>query len=59
MVNTTEATGVITREIRELEEQIELELAKNMDANAQRIGTDLKAIKEENKGLVAQIKSLM
>ena len=39
--------------------QVEAELGKNMDANAKRIATDLRAIKDENKGLLTNLKSLM
>lgn len=51
-----ENTGAILREIRELEEQIEAEETKNMKDNLNRIATDLKMIKKENAGLVAELK---
>ena len=51
-----ENTGAILREIRELEEQIEAEETKNMKDNLKRIAADLKTIKKENAGLVAELK---
>eukprot|EP00040_Diaphanoeca_grandis_P005748 m.34310 g.34310 ORF g.34310 m.34310 type:complete len:628 (-) comp16961_c0_seq1:92-1975(-) len=56
LVRAVEETGSILREIRELEEQIEAEETKKMGDNLKQIATDLKAIKKENAGLVAQLK---
>jgi hypothetical protein len=52
-------TATITKEIRELEDLVETEKAKKMEANAGRIGADLKEIKKENAAVIAQIKESM
>lgn len=56
LLQGVENTGAILREIRELEEQIEAEETKNMKDNLKRIAADLKTIKKENAGLVAELK---
>ena len=59
LVECVSQTAVVTKEIRELEELVELETEKKMTSNAARIATDLKAMKKENQQVVAQIKESM
>eukprot|EP00118_Oscarella_pearsei_P001418 m.7394 g.7394 ORF g.7394 m.7394 type:complete len:622 (+) comp18556_c0_seq1:19-1884(+) len=49
-------TGVVLREIRELEEQIETERQKSVHSSLEKISDDLKQMKQENSSLVAKIK---
>ena len=56
LVECVSQTAVVSKEIRELEELVEDEKSKNMTANSERIATDLKAMKKENKDLVANYK---
>ncbi|KAK7789358.1 hypothetical protein R5R35_010313 [Gryllus longicercus] len=57
LVQMVEETGATVREIRDLEEQIEIESAKNVGANLERVSADLKQMKQENAALTAQLKS--
>ncbi|XP_067005460.2 coiled-coil domain-containing protein 22 homolog [Anabrus simplex] len=57
LVQMVEETGATVREIRDLEEQIEIEGAKNVAANLERVSADLKQMKQENAALAAQLKS--
>lgn len=59
LVEVVEETATVTREARELEEQIEQEQTKKMEANASRITSDLMAIKKENSTLIAKVKAAM
>ncbi|XP_068104419.1 coiled-coil domain-containing protein 22 [Hyperolius riggenbachi] len=56
LIQTIEDTGTILREIRDLEEQIETEMAKKTLSNLQKILEDYKAIKQENALLLGRVK---
>ncbi|KAL4230380.1 Coiled-coil domain-containing protein 22 [Mactra antiquata] len=56
LINTVEETGVILREIRELEDQIESEGHKKVLANLEKISKDYQQIKKENDTLIKKIK---
>ncbi|XP_065337568.1 coiled-coil domain-containing protein 22 homolog isoform X1 [Cloeon dipterum] len=58
LVKLVEDTGSIMREIRDLEDQIETENAKNISANLERITADLLQMQKESAALQAQLKSL-
>ncbi|KAK0162632.1 hypothetical protein PV327_006395 [Microctonus hyperodae] len=55
LVTLVEETGTTLREIRDLEEQIDTESAKNIEANLQRITADLEQMRQETASLVAQL----
>ncbi|PSN38748.1 Coiled-coil domain-containing protein 22 [Blattella germanica] len=55
LVQMVEETGATVREIRDLEEQIETESAKNVGANLERISADLRQMKQETAALTAQL----
>nr|CAD7394719.1 unnamed protein product [Timema cristinae] len=55
VVQMIEETGATVREIRDLEEQIESESAKNVGANLERISADLRQMKQESAALTAQL----
>ncbi|PNF40364.1 hypothetical protein B7P43_G01570 [Cryptotermes secundus] len=55
LVQMVEETGATVREIRDLEEQIETERAKNVGANLDRISADLRQMKQETAALTAQL----
>jgi hypothetical protein len=55
LVQMVEETGATVREIRDLEEQIETESAKNVGANLDRISADLHQMKQETAALTAQL----
>ena len=57
LVKCVEETGVIMREIRDLEEQIDVENEKDTASNLEKITKDYKIMKEENAGLVKKLKS--
>ncbi|XP_035740613.1 coiled-coil domain-containing protein 22 homolog isoform X1 [Vespa mandarinia] len=57
LVSLFEETGATIREIRDLEEQIDTESAKNVGANLERITADLKQMKQETAALTAQLQS--
>ncbi|XP_014483329.1 PREDICTED: coiled-coil domain-containing protein 22 homolog [Dinoponera quadriceps] len=57
LVSLVEETGATIREIRDLEEQIDTESAKNVGANLERITADLKQMKQETAALTAQLQS--
>ncbi|KAK7503834.1 hypothetical protein BaRGS_00004957 [Batillaria attramentaria] len=56
LTKTVEETGVIMREIRDLEDQIETESHKKVLANLEKITEDYQQMKKENAGLMAKIK---
>ncbi|XP_012945251.1 coiled-coil domain-containing protein 22 homolog [Aplysia californica] len=56
LIHTVEDTGVVTREIRDLEEQIESESSKKILSNLEKISEDLQQMKKENSGLIAKVK---
>ncbi|XP_075041102.1 coiled-coil domain-containing protein 22 [Mixophyes fleayi] len=56
LIQTIEDTGSILREIRDLEEQIETEMAKKTLSNLQKILEDYKAIKQENALLLGRVR---
>ncbi|XP_014674307.1 PREDICTED: coiled-coil domain-containing protein 22 homolog [Priapulus caudatus] len=58
LIKTVEDTGVIMREIRDLEDQIESESNKRTLANLQRIQADYHEMKKENAALMSQLKQL-
>uniref|UniRef100_A0A0V0G9E8 Coiled-coil domain-containing protein 22 homolog n=1 Tax=Triatoma dimidiata TaxID=72491 RepID=A0A0V0G9E8_TRIDM len=58
IVAMVQETGATIREIREMEEQIEVESSKNIGANLKRITADLQQMKEENIALSNQLKML-
>ncbi|KAK0085481.1 hypothetical protein PV325_000123 [Microctonus aethiopoides] len=55
LVTLVEETGTTLREIRDLEEQIDSESAKNIEANLQRITADLEQMRQETASLYAQL----
>ncbi|KAH0949806.1 hypothetical protein HN011_010228 [Eciton burchellii] len=57
LVNLVEETGATIREIRDLEEQVDSESAKNVGANLERITADLKQMKQETAALTVQLQS--
>jgi len=57
LIKTVEETGVIMREIRDLEDQLELEDSKKLAANLERIEADYKQMRAENAALIARLKS--
>ncbi|XP_070166150.1 coiled-coil domain-containing protein 22 homolog [Polyergus mexicanus] len=57
LVSLVEETGATIREIRDLEEQIDSESAKNVGANLERITADLKQMRQETAALTAQLQS--
>lgn len=57
LVQMVEETGATVRQIRDLEEQIESESAKNVAANLERVSADLKQMKQENTVLTVQLKN--
>lgn len=57
LVSLVEETGATIREIRDLEEQIDTELAKNVGGNLERITADLKQMKQETAALTAQLQN--
>ena len=58
LLTLAEETGRITRETRQLEDQVDVEKKKEMSAKLADIQKDFDAIKGENTGLEAQIKQL-
>ncbi|XP_046747901.1 coiled-coil domain-containing protein 22 homolog isoform X2 [Diprion similis] len=57
LVTLVEETGATVREIRDLEEQIDSESAKNVGANLERITADLKQMKQETATLMTQLQN--
>ncbi|KAG8333084.1 Coiled-coil domain-containing protein 22 [Homalodisca vitripennis] len=55
VVAMIEETGAIVREIRDLEEQIEVERAKDTASKLERISADLRQMKQESASLRAQL----
>ena len=58
LLTLAEETGRITRETRQLEDQVDVEKKKEMSSKLADIHKDFDAIKGENAGLEAQIKQL-
>lgn len=56
LVKTVEETGVIMREIRDLEDQIDNESKKKVLANLEKITQDYQQMKKENDSMVKKIK---
>ncbi|XP_045203989.2 coiled-coil domain-containing protein 22 homolog [Mercenaria mercenaria] len=56
LIKTVEETGVIMREIRELEDQTETESNKKVLANLEKITADYQQMKKENDAIVKKIK---
>lgn len=57
LIASVEETGLIVREIRDLEDQIEMESQKNTATNLERISGDYKQMKEENNALAKKLKA--
>ncbi|XP_058788633.1 coiled-coil domain-containing protein 22 homolog [Phymastichus coffea] len=57
IISLVEETGAIVREIRDLEEQVDSENAKNIGANLERITADLAQMRKETAALKAQLQS--
>jgi chromosome segregation ATPase len=58
LVTTAEEMGRINREIRQLEDQVDIEKKKEMAKKLEEIQKDYDAIKEENLAIDEQIKKL-
>jgi hypothetical protein len=58
LIKTVEETGVITREIRDLEDQLDPDDTKKLAANLERISTDYQQMHAENVTLLTRLKSL-
>ncbi|XP_059146122.1 coiled-coil domain-containing protein 22 homolog [Physella acuta] len=56
LIQTVEDTGVVMREIKDLEEQIETESNKKVLSNLEKISADLQQMKKENAALLAKVK---
>ncbi|BFZ14968.1 hypothetical protein BsWGS_18007 [Bradybaena similaris] len=56
LIKTVEDTGVVMREIKDLEEQIETESNKKILSNLEKISADLQQMKKENTGLLVKVK---
>ncbi|XP_067664009.1 coiled-coil domain-containing protein 22 homolog [Haliotis asinina] len=56
LIKTVEETGVIMREIRDLEDQIENESKNKVLANLEKITADFQQMKKENSAMIAKIK---
>ncbi|XP_071087689.1 coiled-coil domain-containing protein 22 homolog [Haliotis cracherodii] len=56
LIKTVEETGVIMREIRDLEDQIENESKNKVLANLEKITADFQQMKKENSTMIARIK---
>lgn len=56
LVQTVADTGVIMREIRELEDQIENESKNKVLSNLEKITSDYQQMKKENQSMVEKIK---
>uniref|UniRef100_A0A1B0GPI5 Coiled-coil domain-containing protein 22 homolog n=1 Tax=Phlebotomus papatasi TaxID=29031 RepID=A0A1B0GPI5_PHLPP len=59
LVNYVQETGTITREIRDLEDQIETEKMRNVSANLERITSDLHQMQKESQVLEEKIQSAL
>lgn len=59
LVNYVQETGAITREIRDLEDQIETEKMRNVAANLERITSDLHQMQKESQVLEEKIQSAL
>lgn len=58
LAKSIQDTGKISREIRDLEEQIENSRARNTSANLQQVSLDLEEMTEENKKLFQEIQRI-
>ncbi|KAL5012891.1 hypothetical protein ScPMuIL_011442 [Solemya velum] len=56
LIRTVEDTGIILREIRELEDQIENESNKKVLSNLEKITADYREMRKENAALIAKLK---
>ncbi|KAK0062211.1 coiled-coil domain-containing protein 22 [Biomphalaria pfeifferi] len=56
LISTVEDTGVVMREIKDLEEQVEIESNKKVLSNLEKISVDLQQMKKENATLLAKVK---
>ncbi|CAI9731695.1 Hypothetical predicted protein [Octopus vulgaris] len=56
LITTIQDTGVIMREIRDLEDQIENECQKSVKTNMEKITNDYQQMKKENAALMAKLK---
>lgn len=56
LIKSVEETGVITREIRELEEQLETESKKNVEENLGKITGDYQQMRQDNVTLLQRLK---
>lgn len=55
LVGLVHETGVIIREVRDLEDQIEIEKSRNVASNLDRITIDLKLVEKEGKDILEKI----
>uniref|UniRef100_A0A8C0N775 Coiled-coil domain-containing protein 22 n=1 Tax=Canis lupus familiaris TaxID=9615 RepID=A0A8C0N775_CANLF len=56
LIQTIEDTGTIMREVRDLEEQIEMEMGKKTLSNLEKIREDYRALRQENAGLLGRVR---
>uniref|UniRef100_H2Z6Y3 Coiled-coil domain-containing protein 22 n=1 Tax=Ciona savignyi TaxID=51511 RepID=H2Z6Y3_CIOSA len=56
LLKTVEETGLIMREIRDLEGQIDIEIGKNAEENLEKILKDYKEVKRENAEMIKKLK---
>ncbi|KAH9498175.1 hypothetical protein Btru_007891 [Bulinus truncatus] len=56
LIKTVEDTGVVMREIKDLEEQVEIESNKKVLSNLEKITDDLQQMKKENSTLLVKVK---
>ncbi|EHB09463.1 Coiled-coil domain-containing protein 22 [Heterocephalus glaber] len=56
LIQTIEDTGTIMREVRDLEEQIEMEMSKKTLSNLEKICEDYRALRQENAGLLGRVR---
>ncbi|XP_062939225.1 coiled-coil domain-containing protein 22 isoform X3 [Cynocephalus volans] len=56
LIQTIEDTGTIMREVRDLEEQIEMEMGKKTLSNLEKIREDYRALRQENTGLLGRVR---
>ncbi|XP_053526590.1 coiled-coil domain-containing protein 22 isoform X3 [Artibeus jamaicensis] len=56
LIQTIEDTGTIMREVRDLEEQIEMEMGKKTLSNLEKIQEDYRALRQENASLLGRVR---
>jgi DNA-binding transcriptional MerR regulator len=56
LIKSVEETGVTTREIRELEDQLDTESKKNMEETLDKITTDYQEMRKDNVALLQRLK---